>query len=88
MMLARHGGRSKCSLGSLQHDTGSGNAVAGDLEAVVCWAWEVVIDPCAKRLTNRLRKRQALRRTRYLKTAAELPGGCGMEEAAVAGGGM
>jgi hypothetical protein len=75
-------------LGSLQHGTGSGNTVAGDLEAVVCWAREVAVDPCAKRLTNRSRKRQALRRTCYLKTAAELPGGCGMEEAAVADGGM
>ncbi|KAM0821747.1 hypothetical protein ACQ4PT_071986 [Festuca glaucescens] len=64
----------------LQRGAGSGNGVAGDLEAVVCWAREVAVDPCAKRPADRPRKRQvlALRRGRYLRMedvadAAELP---------------
>ena len=64
----------------LQRGPGGGNGVAGDLEAVVCWAREVAVDPCAKRPADRRRKRQvlALRRARYLRMedvvdAAELP---------------
>jgi hypothetical protein len=64
----------------LQRGAGSGNGEAGDLEALVCWAREVAVDPCAKRPADRPRKRQvlALRRARYLKMedvadAAELP---------------
>uniref|UniRef100_A0ACD5WHT3 Uncharacterized protein n=1 Tax=Avena sativa TaxID=4498 RepID=A0ACD5WHT3_AVESA len=64
----------------LQRGPGDGNGVAGDLEALVCWAREVALDPCAKRPADRPRKRQvlALRRARYLKMEnvadeAELP---------------
>ncbi|KAM0919507.1 hypothetical protein ACQ4PT_008152 [Festuca glaucescens] len=64
----------------LHRGAGIGNGVAGDLEAVVCWAREVAVDPCAKRQADRPRKRQvlALRRARYLRMedvadAAELP---------------
>lgn len=66
--------------GILQRGAGGGNGVAGDLEALVSWAREVAVDPCAKRPADRPMKRQvlALRRARYLKMEdvadqAELP---------------
>ncbi|NP_001413689.1 hypothetical protein VPH35_046232 [Triticum aestivum] len=66
--------------GILQRGAGGGNGAAGDLGALVSWAREVAVDPCAKRPADRPRKRQvlALRRARYLKMEdvadqAELP---------------